>query len=331
MSPALISGLIAVGGSILNGLLGVNSANQKYKKQLKLMDAQYQHQLDFWNMNNEYNTPSAQMKRFEDAGVNPYVALGHTNTSQYGSVMQPNPTPPNYGDYAQGVIDNLLKFAQLKQMAAQTDLTSSQAEQTRGLTRMQDAIDRLNTLKGDALNSDIALKNQLHDFREVMNSADYRLCVARYNETVQRIDNLSREYDLLGSRIRLTDAQVDQVNSNIELMRSQTKLNDAQIQLVLARAAGQLIDNTLNSANIPFAYSNAYNQASVNSSNAEAAGSRARSAEAQADYDEQTLYTRISSTTFQKMTQEEQFRLLIEYGDGKAIFGFLSPFIPLFK
>ncbi|WGL31483.1 DNA pilot protein [Dipodfec virus UOA04_Rod_1109] len=319
--------LAPLAGSLFNGIFGANSAKQQYKNQVKLMNLQYQHQIDFWNMNNEYNTPSAQMQRYEDAGVNPYVALGHSNTSQYGSVMQPTPTPPNYGDYSQGVIDNLLKFAQLKQMNAQSDLTSSQTEQTRGLTRMQDAIDRLNTLKGDALVSDVALKNQLYDFRTIMNSADYQLCVARYNETLQRIDNMSREYDLLGSRIRLTDAQINQVNSNIDLMRSQTKLNEAQIQLVVARAAGQLIDNTLNSANIPFAYSNAYNLNSLSEANAISAWSRSRSAESQAQYDEESLQSRINSSYFQSRTQAEQLELLIRYGDAQSIFGMLVPLI----
>lgn len=33
--------------------------------------------LEMWNRNNEYNSPSAQMQRLDEAGINPYMAMGN--------------------------------------------------------------------------------------------------------------------------------------------------------------------------------------------------------------------------------------------------------------
>lgn len=52
----------------------------------------YQNQLNIqnWNMQNEYNTPAAQMQRFKDAGLNPNLIYGQTNMAgSVGSVSAP--------------------------------------------------------------------------------------------------------------------------------------------------------------------------------------------------------------------------------------------------
>lgn len=41
----------------------------------------------FWQMQNEYNTPSNQMKRLEDAGINPYMGMGAVSSGTASSVQ----------------------------------------------------------------------------------------------------------------------------------------------------------------------------------------------------------------------------------------------------
>lgn len=62
---------------------------------------QYKDQIDFWNMQNEYNSPEAQMERYREAGLNPYMvagnissgsASGSLNTSMQG-INTPTATP----------------------------------------------------------------------------------------------------------------------------------------------------------------------------------------------------------------------------------------------
>lgn len=47
--------------------------------QMKLKEMENQFNLDVWNMQNEYNTPAAQMSRFQDAGLNPNLIYGQQN------------------------------------------------------------------------------------------------------------------------------------------------------------------------------------------------------------------------------------------------------------
>ena len=58
-------------GAIGSIFTGGASARKQYQYQSKLMDKQNQQQIDFWNMNNKYNTPLAQRARLEQAGYNP--------------------------------------------------------------------------------------------------------------------------------------------------------------------------------------------------------------------------------------------------------------------
>lgn len=51
------------------------------------------HELEMWNLNNVYNSPSAQMQRLKDAGLNPMLAYGMVNSGNSSSIPgthQPN-------------------------------------------------------------------------------------------------------------------------------------------------------------------------------------------------------------------------------------------------
>lgn len=48
-----------------------------------LMKQQEQaYNLELWNLQNQYNTPEAQMKRFQDAGLNPFLIYSQQNAAQ---------------------------------------------------------------------------------------------------------------------------------------------------------------------------------------------------------------------------------------------------------
>lgn len=63
-------------GSAISG--GVNLAQSALQQRWNRQNAQdaYNRQLDFWNKQNEYNTPSAQRQRLEQAGFNPNAQMG---------------------------------------------------------------------------------------------------------------------------------------------------------------------------------------------------------------------------------------------------------------
>lgn len=96
--PEIVGGAIAAGGSILGGLTGLFGSSHSASKSLQATRetnkanrelAEYQNEWNLaqWNRQNAYNTPAAQFKRYQDAGINPYFALGNISSGNAESLM----------------------------------------------------------------------------------------------------------------------------------------------------------------------------------------------------------------------------------------------------
>lgn len=57
-----------------------DSKTAAYNYLLKQQEQAYN--LELWNLNNQYNSPAAQMQRFQDAGLNPFLIYQQQNTAQ---------------------------------------------------------------------------------------------------------------------------------------------------------------------------------------------------------------------------------------------------------
>lgn len=66
-------------GSAVSGGMGLLGSYLNYKYNSKLQDKQNQFNLQMWNLQNEYNSPQAQMKRYEEAGLNPALIYSQGN------------------------------------------------------------------------------------------------------------------------------------------------------------------------------------------------------------------------------------------------------------
>lgn len=65
-------------------------------KQNELNEAAYQRNLQQWNMENAYNSPAEQMKRYEAAGLNKNLIYGQQNTSGNSPTLQPATYDPGH-------------------------------------------------------------------------------------------------------------------------------------------------------------------------------------------------------------------------------------------
>lgn len=252
MSELLDSVNAAVSGvATLGGVLSVGKdVEENYRYTNQLYEKQYERQLDFWDKNNEYNSPVAQMARFREAGVNPYVSLGHPNTASYGSVMTPV-EPYGYrraGMFAtlQQGLQNYLMLQQARNIGADTNLKDSQVH-------TQESITALNRVKTFTLKLDGDLKQQLFDFRERINEPLVQTAWQDYNLKVWQTASESRNYEILGCKIRLTNQEYERVELVKESMRKDLKLKDAQIEIYLAQAFATRVQGQLGAAALPYA------------------------------------------------------------------------------
>lgn len=111
MFSAILGGVSAL-GNLFSGI-GSNRTARKNAKlaaqtslqttqmnndaQMALAKYQNQYNLDMWNRQNEYNSPMAQMKRLDDAGLNKALMYGQGNTGNAAST--PEAATPNI-DYS---------------------------------------------------------------------------------------------------------------------------------------------------------------------------------------------------------------------------------------
>ena len=166
---AVTSGISGMFGNAIGGMVGdlfgfesdaekANKLNAQLTRETneqnyQIWQEQKQHEIDMWNMNNEYNTPEQQVARLREAGLNPYLAMSGgasagNATSAPGSGQPPTMQTPQMqyeSSWLQGLrsmgqalsnqgvqIDNDnkqesydLHFANLKQ---QTELLEQQVE-----------------------------------------------------------------------------------------------------------------------------------------------------------------------------------------------------------
>jgi hypothetical protein len=119
-------------GSLMSGAFGLIGQGLNYKHQSALADKQNQFNLDMWRMNNEYNSPQAQMKRFEEAGLNPALMYGQGSAGLSSSPpVQSVPDAPNYSKDLEELgksfnIENL-KTVIANRKKAQAEAKSAQA------------------------------------------------------------------------------------------------------------------------------------------------------------------------------------------------------------
>lgn len=89
MDPLTTSALITGGIGLVGGMFSgqkANKTNLKIARETNAANfrlAQYQadQNLKLWNLNNEYNTPLAQMERYQQAGLNPHLIYGNGSAS----------------------------------------------------------------------------------------------------------------------------------------------------------------------------------------------------------------------------------------------------------
>lgn len=86
--------------STINALANSAQAGQQFEYDKQLAEQQNQFNLDMWNKQNEYNSPSAQMQRLVDAGLSPNLAYGNLSSGVSSKAPEMNAAgrnAPNLG------------------------------------------------------------------------------------------------------------------------------------------------------------------------------------------------------------------------------------------
>lgn len=150
---------INAAGSAIGGLVGLATSALQHKYNKDLADQNFAQNLTMWNKQNEYNTPTAQRKRLEDANLNPALMYGGGQVSA-GNASQ----MPQYQQMGVDIGQNMLSSMQMAQMASNIRLTEARAE---GQERENKYVDARNQAIIDNYLQDTKLKRsqEVHTYK----------------------------------------------------------------------------------------------------------------------------------------------------------------------
>lgn len=222
---SLPSNLIDFGMKQLSSAL---NAKRNWKYQKKAMELQNQYNIDAakrsfdyqiqaWNMENEYNTPAAQMSRFSDAGLNPNLIYGNSNTggSLSGATVNGSSLPhvDSKGDSTFSLLDGLRAIQQIVLQKKQIDSIDRDIKyrdtQTKEIEqRILESIERANGYKAKTMRNwfDLGLAMDIRDdtIKAASNRARMFGAQANYYGVNYRLRNKELE-DYSNYGIRPTD------------------------------------------------------------------------------------------------------------------------------
>lgn len=245
---------ITAGAQVLNtGINAMAQSNLNKKTQKwneKIMAQQRQQSLADWTMQNEYNSPQAQMARLKSAGLNPNLIYGKVDNSSQAvrstDVKSWQPTAPridlNPGQIMSNYFDTKMKVAQTNNLEVQnTNLALEALYKSAMIEKIQSetATNKWNLqFKTDTRNYSMqALEQGLRktgiDIQMGGAKLQYQLTENETQKAIQQNTIKSAANAVLQQRLQQakTIAETDKIKEDINKVKQNIRLDDFEEQL----------------------------------------------------------------------------------------------------
>lgn len=240
ISPELLMAGSETSANMLMSHL-TNVKNRKFTREM--YKTQRQDALSDWAMNNEYNSPRAQMQRFQEAGLNPNLI--------YGQMSEASPVRSSAasGGQAEAPKGDFTKYFSLKQQSAQTDLLAKQLSIADAEVRLKDA-QTLATIANTGLTEtqkqnlifDLGLKSDLRDTTIAGAEAGVSKTLADTKYTLDQNERAavmqSKSLEEMTARIlsiragtQLTEKQKEKLGEEITLLKKDQRIKELDATL----------------------------------------------------------------------------------------------------
>lgn len=143
LATAGIGAAAGIGSGIASAVSGRKNVKRTINANKEASDLAWNRSLQAWHMENAYNTPTAQMQRYAEAGLNPHLIYGSGGSAGNASSVD-SPPLPTYSDQSSqgaaigsGIERSVASFnsirlqnAQVDNVQAQNDLIRAQTDKT---------------------------------------------------------------------------------------------------------------------------------------------------------------------------------------------------------
>lgn len=232
-------------GNVFGSLLGESQrssqAQREYHYQVKLMEqqqkyalqqlyAQQRWQQQMFEMQNEYNDPSAMLTRYRSAGINPAAMMGNSGVQQSGTMAAPS--SPSGGSVSSGHVSSNIPNPQVDNaalVASQVQLNNATASE-----KNQSA-----NLLGSKVLTESSVRSML---ASTVAEKDQNAYFLHQRAIGQEITNSK-----MGS---MMDQQINNLKASTDNFISQSNLNSEQISVVRAQAAELMFRSMLDISSV---------------------------------------------------------------------------------
>ncbi|WNK13239.1 MAG: DNA pilot protein [Microvirus sp.] len=236
--PIPIGTIIAAAGAVGSTAINAGATGRMNYKNRKFAVEQYQYQrqaaLDDWNKQNEYNSPRAQMQRFQEAGLNKNLIYGNMHDAapvRSNSAAEWKGTPAQVDPSAAGEV--VSQYYDQRQKSAQTDMVAEQMRNIKAETDLKEA-QRLAVLAG------VDLTKFNTEFKKKMESTSAAI--------------MEHQAQLTGANIDKTKAATAQTQASTQYTNDQNKraekITTQNIMESNQRIASMIIGRTKSAAEI---------------------------------------------------------------------------------
>lgn len=232
--PGVNVALDAIGtvGSLINSN-NTNQANLQAVRETNAANAElakynWQQQKEMWNAQNAYNTPSAQMARYRDAGLNPNLIYGQGSAGNSPSIPSPATPTMQAAHLDRLPFDNFHKLSDSLQQAYNFTLQREKLQKENDLLDSQAAAQRANSLKSLAEINGITWHGKLlnQEFNQKNTLFPYQVSAAR-----QALQSTTQDIIAKTNKNSLFELEKTALDIQIKLARSGIAKNQAQASL----------------------------------------------------------------------------------------------------
>lgn len=269
IDPVVGAAAISAGAHLIGGLFGSSSSKYAAKAQLQAVRetnkanldlAKYQNEWNVaqWNRQNAYNTPAMQRQRYEEAGINPYFALGNIQSGNAESLMSANmanqqPVVSELQGQSGQILGNSISDAAQSGVNAYFG-SKIQQEQAKALQientfNLQSLRDRVNSLHYDSEAKRMANYVYNNSMESLINIQTNEARMSYTREATMRLQQVGTEYDLvtkkftndniLPAQASLAKMSLNQMIAQIALTKQQEKLTQKEVDYYADKMAIQ--------------------------------------------------------------------------------------------
>lgn len=249
--------LIAAGATLAGQAVSAFAQGKINKKTRRWNEAMYRKQrqdaLSDWQMQNEYNSPKAQMQRYKDANLNPHLIYGQGdsgNSFQVRSADTPSwdPKAPQFTPESavSAFQDTAMKKAQTDNLTAQNEnirlqslLTAANIDQSHATTAKLGADTDMSkyNLGFQQETKDMLLKKMIADMDQTLAGTAKTKADTQYtldqNEraAMMQVPQIAKLWQEISSSKEMTAAQVDKIRQEIKNLEKDGSLKQYEIEL----------------------------------------------------------------------------------------------------